>query len=507
MKKFLNTNFFYGHDVSFPEELALYKRPKHKFYIFFIKKPINYHIEIRFFHIELFLGLYDDLNSAIIDHWIHFLHYGRKTGHVKFENNFYFDKKFYNDNYHPKLDNYFCELEHYLTEGWKKGFNPSAFFDTSFYVNKNVRDYNSHISPLEHFLKIGIFKGYTPFFVNFYYENINTSSEIIRSLQFSKVKREENYQVPYLNASEILSDSLTVFCPLGLGDAVAIEPIFRFLKNKYEDKKLYAIFFMGQAEICKYNKNIDGIIVLNRNGDVRALIKEISDKTTIVNCVLNGTVMPFRKSSFLWINPNNRINIYNYYDDNCILSALSECGGLPKLNVTPYFWKKNSINNVIPTKEKYIVIHCKSAEKNRTWSAKKFNELVNILLKDGYKIVEIGAQRIVENSSKSYFDLTKKISFQEIYSLIENSYMFIGVDSVFLHFANCAEVRAVCIAGPVKVRFNGGKRFFFRQIPCSGDFYYQKKNRYCYPNTSSNIDSISVKDVYDTVKDLENHVS
>lgn len=503
MKQIIKKFFYYGHEKSSSEELSVYKRPKHKFYLFFIYKPINYHIEFRLFNIEFFLGLYDDLNTAIIDLWIHYLHYGRKTGHVKFEKNFYFDKKFYIENYHPELTKYHCELEHYLTEGWRNGYNPTAYFDTTFYIERYKNEYPKMQNPLEHFLKIGIFKGFIPFFIEFYSSEEQSSHEFINNIICFEINKEKDYKVPFINTTEIVPESLTVFCPLGLGDAVAIEPIFRYLKSKYVDKKLYSIFYPGQAEICKYNKNIDGIIVLNKDEDVRALIREISSKTTIVNCVLNGTVMSKGNFSFLWSNPNTNVNIFNYYEDNCILSALSECGGIPKLNVKPFFWKKESIKNVIPTEDKYIVIHCKSAEKTRTWSQKKFNNLVNFLYKEGYKVIEIGAEKIIINNGNNYFDLTNKLEFQEIYSIIEKCYIFIGVDSVFLHFANCAGVRTVCIAGPVKVRNNGLKRYFVNQKPCSGPFYEGKKIKYCYPHSNGKIDSISVEEVYKAVKALE----
>jgi 2-polyprenyl-3-methyl-5-hydroxy-6-metoxy-1,4-benzoquinol methylase len=51
-------------------------------------------------------------------------------------------------------------LTHYLTIGWKKGYNPSMHFDTSWYLHRYPDAGKSSLCPLLHFIMLGMDKGY-----------------------------------------------------------------------------------------------------------------------------------------------------------------------------------------------------------------------------------------------------------------------------------------------------------------------------------------------------------
>ncbi len=77
---------------------------------------------------------------------------------VKFISRFYFDQKYYLSNYPDLRQKSTDPYEHFITEGWKEGKNPSASFDTSFYILYNLpyADYTldkyAHKNPLLHYV-------------------------------------------------------------------------------------------------------------------------------------------------------------------------------------------------------------------------------------------------------------------------------------------------------------------------------------------------------------------
>lgn len=50
-------------------------------------------------------------------------------------------------------------LEHYILEGWKKGYNPSPFFDTEFYLSKYDDVKYANVNPLLHYINNGYYEG------------------------------------------------------------------------------------------------------------------------------------------------------------------------------------------------------------------------------------------------------------------------------------------------------------------------------------------------------------
>ncbi|UEQ05717.1 glycosyltransferase [Halomonas profundus] len=62
-------------------------------------------------------------------------------------------------------------LLHYLSVGWKKGFNPSPEFDGELYLSLYCNGKSQNINPLFHFYTVGAFEGCFPFLVDDrYYE-------------------------------------------------------------------------------------------------------------------------------------------------------------------------------------------------------------------------------------------------------------------------------------------------------------------------------------------------
>ena len=70
-----------------------------------------------------------------------------------------FDKRWYLRHYSEVSKQHIDPLEHYLTTGWKKGYNPSNKFDTNFYLNTYPDIKQADINPLIHYLNYGKAEG------------------------------------------------------------------------------------------------------------------------------------------------------------------------------------------------------------------------------------------------------------------------------------------------------------------------------------------------------------
>lgn len=71
-----------------------------------------------------------------------------------------FDEKVYLKKY--SLPSSIDAIKHYLTIGYKKGYNPNNEFDTSWYLKENPDVLKSDINPFVHYLKFGVYEGRIP---------------------------------------------------------------------------------------------------------------------------------------------------------------------------------------------------------------------------------------------------------------------------------------------------------------------------------------------------------
>lgn len=67
----------------------------------------------------------------------------------------YFDKKWYTEQYPEVKDFGIDPIEHYLQEGWKKGYAPSERFDSNLYLENNPDVKAAKVNPLIHYVEHG----------------------------------------------------------------------------------------------------------------------------------------------------------------------------------------------------------------------------------------------------------------------------------------------------------------------------------------------------------------
>ena len=119
------------------------------------------------FNTNKYLEINKDIKKSKINPLLHYERYGRKENR-KFEKVSEQDYEFIKQSKYFDKNYYFIQLsetektiknldliEHYMNEGWKKGYNPSSKFNTNKYleINKDIKELG--INPLEHYLKYG----------------------------------------------------------------------------------------------------------------------------------------------------------------------------------------------------------------------------------------------------------------------------------------------------------------------------------------------------------------
>ena len=110
---------------------------------------------------------------------------------------------------------------------------------------------------------------------------------------------------------------------------------------------------------------------------------------------------------------------------------------------------------------KYIVLHSPSSNEIKQWPIRHWIELVQKLLKKGYFLILTGGNNkrekeiveaiIKEQKQNNFINLTGKISFSQLSTLIKNSQGFIGPDCGPAHLASSYHIPIFSIFGPTPV--------------------------------------------------------
>lgn len=254
-----------------------------------------------------------------------------------------------------------------------------------------------------------------------------------------------------------------------IGDIVACEPVSKYLRQKYPDKKIFWIVNKNYKDIVAYNPYIDGIIYVDSLFEADEFCNnKRNNGDIIINLHYDGYICSKTKKSHK-NNNNSLITDKNIFSNGrSILNSFSQVAGLEPLDDAPEFHLKEDL--VLPEylPNEYIVFHCKSSMQTKDWTVKKWNELAKKIAKTGVKIVEIGQEQIIKLDSPNYCNCTNINDLQTIALIIKNAKCFIGIDSAFSHIANCFNIYSILIFG---------KYMRFRLYnPYSGNF---GKNQNC----------------------------
>ena len=119
------------------------------------------------FDTNFYLNNYTDVKKANICPLVHFVKYGQKEGRKIIDifkidniieitkNSRLFNEKWYKNNYQEVTLSKLSAIEHFVTIGWKKGYNPSPEFDTLYYLNTYPDVKKANVNPLLHYILFG----------------------------------------------------------------------------------------------------------------------------------------------------------------------------------------------------------------------------------------------------------------------------------------------------------------------------------------------------------------
>jgi ADP-heptose:LPS heptosyltransferase/GT2 family glycosyltransferase/predicted SAM-dependent methyltransferase len=126
--------------------------------------------------------------------------------------------------------------------------------------------------------------------------------------------------------------------------------------------------------------------------------------------------------------------------------------------------------------ERCIVMHPAVSWKNRTWPKDRWQKTAELLAKEDYKIIVLGAGADHKWQAPGVFDLSGKLTIQQIAYLIGMSACFVGSDSGLLHVAGTTKTPIVGIFTSAK----GEWRVPFRNGEYGGDCSIVKPSIECY---------------------------
>lgn len=284
-----------------------------------------------------------------------------------------------------------------------------------------------------------------------------------------------------------------IHCIESLGDIIACEPIVRYLKKNYDNCIVTWLVREEYRDVLDYNPNIDEVIIVKCLSDSMRLCKEkgLQPESIIVDCHYNHRRC--RRTNQLLYNLNNpQVNERTYFRYGSILETFCLAAGLPALDDAPVFYKNPlaRIEDTLP--ERYVVVHCKSAETCKDWENSKWNELCEYLITQQIDVFEVGFEPQISCRYKGYHDYTDMKDLQKIADLIERASLFIGIDSSFAHIANCFSKRAVLIYGKYKN--------FESYNPYSGDYKEGRNVRLIRSKMEAK--EVSVNDVKEAVAEM-----
>lgn len=282
------------------------------------------------------------------------------------------------------------------------------------------------------------------------------------------------------------------------GDIVAGEPISRQIRAQHPDDYILWVVKPIFKELLLNNPNLDGIIEEFCANQRRLLIN-----SGIFDVLYN---LQFRNNSYCSVcdvyvdNPvadAKDITIRNYYFQGNLLMIQQKIAGIPTDDLAPNLFVTEAHRakvNSLQLPDKYLIVHCQSAQNSRNWDSSKWEKLINYLLtKTDYYIVEIGLSSELKISDKRYINLCGKLNLLETGEVIRRAQLFIGIDSGPAHLANAVGTYGVIMIGKLED--------FINHIPYSGK-YKSGENALILRNTEGPSAEIPVDDV---IKALHQH--
>lgn len=233
-----------------------------------------------------------------------------------------------------------------------------------------------------------------------------------------------------------------------LGDIVACEPVSRRIRRLYPDARLTWVTKKAYADVVRFNPHIDEVKTINSIYEWSQLKASLDSEIIIID--LHFSMRYCSESGYYVFNDNEpAITDDNYYLHGSLLESFTLSARLDKLTDAPqfHFAPDEQIIEMPDLPEKYVTIHCQSAEDARDWEQNKWIELVRQLNTREMTVVELGLKPTLNLVGPHYRDCTDIHAIQTVAKIIQQSDHFIGIDSALAHIANACEIPSVILLG------------------------------------------------------------
>ncbi len=285
-----------------------------------------------------------------------------------------------------------------------------------------------------------------------------------------------------------------------MGDIVACEPFFRYLKEKSPG----SFIVWGVKKV--YRELIDSNPLIDLTVPVHCL----SERLLLMNSGLFDEVVdlhfvdrycslcrrPLKKDQ-----GTSGINLGNYFHYGSLLSAMAQSAGLPALEEGPRVYIPQHALAAVDTlglPGEFIVINCTSNSDEKGWPKEKWEYLLGEIKKRcALPVIEVGLNPLIDSSSGIYSSLCGKLSILESAELIRRARLFIGIDSGPAHLANAVNTHGIVLMGS----YLGFKRY----LPFSGSYRYGEHAEIVYSDGSAA--EITVERVLAAVEKMLNNAS
>lgn len=251
-----------------------------------------------------------------------------------------------------------------------------------------------------------------------------------------------------------------------IGDIISCEPVLGYAKKIHPKSRIFWVVKKDYAELLECHPSINSLLKLHYFYEWILLRKFLLRagflQQNIIDLHINGK--PCAKFKKKLDKGLNTLNFNNHLTGRGQLQAFTIAAGIPELNDQPFFYLNNNKKINLTNTSPYIVFHTQSNMRMKDWNTDDWNCLCTFCTKAGYYVVEVGINRLVTIEDEKYINLTGKMSLQSIASIINNSVLFVGIDSGFAHMANALQKDGLVLIGQYKI----DKTVFNKYNPFTG---------------------------------------
>jgi len=322
-------------------------------------------------------------------------------------------------------------------------------------------------------------------------------------------------------------DSVLIIKLEVLGDFILFLPSLKHYKEFYNDKKITLLVDSGLnkkiAERYKEKGLIDEIIILDsskfsKNIFYRFSFSRILYKTGFKTSIYHTYYRRFLGDFLVDItNATERIGFTGYrvekYNDKRMLNVYTKTISVPKEIKTEFDRNKYFIESITEKdnidyrpefpiskedenydlKKPYAVIFPGAGQEYRNWSAKRFSEICEYLIKKNItpvitgssvdkEPVEVLINHLPKDSAEKIINLSEKTNIFELAYVLKNAKFYFGNETGIVHLAIAVECPTLCILGGGVFDIfypygdlNKNRAIYWKDMPCKNDDWECRK--------------------------------